>query len=257
MKFTLWTVMLVALSLMALPVPAQNCADSPTQCGNSKQWGDFESARVHATQTGSAAMDMFLQSSRANGDFQVDIDLADAAHPQHGTIMMIGGRIMLSKGLTLTPGSELGALDRPLLMYALLSSTLSRVLPAGPGATVSRQKISHVDTSVGISYGTANAHGYIPPPWSVEGSLRPTGSGSFEFDLLLKWSTSTLNLKGTLQHQSDFRLDDSMEVAAFSVFGLEYQSGYIAKPMTDPPKTIGDIRRQLAAPAKAPSPAKK
>jgi hypothetical protein len=208
-------------------------------------------------------MDMFLQSSRTSGDFQLDVDLADPARAQHGTIMMVAGRVMLSKGLTLPPGAALSALDRPLLMYALLSATLSRVLPAGPGATVSPQKISHVDTSVGMSYATAGAKGYVPPPWSVEGSLRPTGNRSFAFDLILKWSASqsggamALALQGTLQHPSDFHLDDSMEVTGFDVFSLEYQSGYVAKPMNDPPKTIGDIRRQLTSPAKAPNPAKK
>jgi hypothetical protein len=240
-------------------------SSTPALCDQIAQWGDFESVRLHAVQAGSAAMDSYLQFSRASGDFQMDIDVTDTAKPRHGTIMMIAGRVMLSKGLTLTPGSELGALDQPLLMYAVLSSTLNRVLPAGPDAPVPRQKISHVDTSVGISYASANAHGYIPPPWSVEGSLRPTNNRSFEFDLILKWSAGSkqpvaLNLKGTLQRQSDFHLDDDMEVEVdnFSVFNLESQSGgYTAKAMTNPPKTIGEIRRQLNAPAKVAKPEKK
>ncbi|HWW19650.1 MAG TPA: hypothetical protein VNZ06_02490 [Steroidobacteraceae bacterium] len=249
----LWVVLLAGLSGPALSNPTAQPA----------QWGDFESVRLHASQPGSAAVDSYLQSSRANGDFEVDIDIADIAKPQHGTIMMVAGRVMLSKGLNLTPGSELSALDQPLLMYAVLSSTLSRVLPEGPDATVSRQKISHVDTSIGIAYASANAHGYIPPPWSVEGSLRPAGNRSFEFDLLLKWSAAAsrppvvLNLKGTLQRQSDFRLDDGLEVDGFRVFSLDYHSGYSAKAMTDPPRTIGDIRRQLTTPPKSPTPDKK
>jgi hypothetical protein len=230
------------------------CA-SPAWCDQPAQWGDFESVRVHAEQRGSPAIESFLQFSRASGDFQLDIDKADAAKPQHGTILMVAGRVMLSKGLTLTHGSELSVLDQPLLMYAVVSSTLSRLLPAGPDAPVPRQKISHVDTAVGITYASANAHGYIPPPWSVEGSLRPLPDRSFEFDLLLKWSVAgkppvALNLKGTLQHQNDFHLDDSRQTDDFSVFSLEQHSTYTARAMTNPPKTIGEIRRLIAAAAK-------
>jgi hypothetical protein len=225
-------------------------------------WGDFESLRVHATQTGLAPLDAYLQSSQASNDFQLDIDIADPAQPQHGTIMVVDGRVMLIKGLTPSPGSELGTLDRPLLMYALLSSTLSRVLPAGPNATFTAQKISHVDTAAGLSYSTASARGFLPPPWSVEGSLRPTGSLSFDFDLIVKWSMSpsgtrqanAVTLKGALQHQTDFRLDDSMAVTGLAVFRLEDRSGYIATPMSNPPRTIGDIRRELMAPAKPSNP---
>lgn len=210
-------------------------------------------------------MDSTLQFSPASGDFQVDIDSADNKQPHHGTILMVAGRVMLSKGWVLTPGAELTALDPPLLMYALLSSTLGRVLPAGPGGTGSRQKISHVDTSVGIPYASAGASGYIPPPWSVEGSLRPTGMGAFDFDLVLKWNGArsgksqpiTLNLTGTLAHPGDFHLDDNMDITDFSAFTLEYQSGYIARLMTHPPTTIGDIRRQIAAETKAPGPVRK
>jgi hypothetical protein len=232
----------------------------PAWCEQTSQWGDFESVRLHAAQTAVPTMDSTLQFSPASGDFQIDIDTADSKQPQHGKIVMIAGRVMLSKGLTLIPGAELSALDPPLLMYALVSSTLSRVLPAGPNGTGSRQKISHVDTAVGIPYASAGARGHIPPPWSVEGSLRPTGMGTFEFDLVLKWNGTaagksqpiTLNLQGTLAHQTGFHLDDSMDITDFSAYTLDYQAGYTAKPMLHPPRTIGEIRRQIAPETKAP-----
>lgn len=228
-------------------------------CDPAAQWSDFESVRVRSQQAGSPAIDSTLQFSRSSGDFQVDIGRSEAGTPENGTILMVAGQVMLSKGLTLTPGSELAALDQPLLMYAVVSSTLSRVLPAGPDATPSRQKISHVDTAVGIDYASANAHGHIPSPWSVEGSLQPTGNRSFAFDLVLKWSAAgkppvALNLKGTLARQSDFHLDDSMDIDDFRAFDVEqHQSTYAAKAMTDPPRTIGEIRRALSASAKTPA----
>ena len=225
-------------------------------------WGDFDSVRLHAAQTRVPTMDSTVQFSPASGDFQVGIDSADIKQPRHGTILMIGGRIMLSKDWVLTPGAELTALDPPLLMYALVSSTLGRVLPSGPGGTGSRQKISHVDTSVGIAYASTGARGYIPPPWSVEGSLRPNGIGAFEFDLVLKWNETAsgksqpvaLYLNGALAHQTEFHLDDDMDITQFSAFTLDYQSGYVARVMIPPPKTIGEIRRLIAADPKARDP---
>jgi hypothetical protein len=84
------------------------------------QWGDFESVRLHVTQAGSPALDSYLQSSHSNQDFQ--LDFADPQQPEHGVIMMVAGRVMLVRGLKLTAGSELAALDQPLLMYGLVTS---------------------------------------------------------------------------------------------------------------------------------------
>jgi hypothetical protein len=208
------------------------------------QWGDFESVRLHVTQAGSPALDSYLQSSHSNQDFQ--LDFADPQQPEHGVIMMVAGRVMLVRGLKLTAGSELAALDQPLLMYGLVSKTLGRVLPAGPDAVGAGQRISHVDTAVGLAFSTPSAQGNLPPPWSVEGSVRPAADHSLDFDLVLKSAARTvINLKGNLRHQSDFRLDDSMELDGFSIFSLEYRAGYVAKPMTDHPKTIGELRRQI------------
>jgi hypothetical protein len=220
---------------------------TPAVSDPAAQWGDFESIRLHVIQAGSAALDSYLQSSRINQDFQVE--LADPQQPEHGIIMMIAGRVMLVKGVKLTAGSELAALDQPLLMYGLVSKILGRVLPAGPDAVGGGQRISHVDTAVGLAFSTPSAQGNIPPPWSVEGSVRPAADHSLDFDLVLKSAAHTvISLKGNLRHQNDFHLDDSMELDGFSIFNLEYRSGYAAKPMTDHPKTIGDVRRQLSPP---------
>jgi hypothetical protein len=220
---------------------------TPAVSDTATQWGDFESVRLHVTQAGSAALDSYLQSSRINHDFQVE--LGDPQQPGHASIMMIAGRVMLVKGLKPTAGSELAALDQPLLMYGLVSKILGRVLPAGPDAIGGGQRISHVDTAVGLAFSTPSAQGSIPPPWSVEGSVRPATDHSLDFDLVLKSAARTvINLKGNLRHQNDFQLDDSMQLDGFSIFSLEYRSGYAAKPMTDRPKTIGDLRRQLNSP---------
>jgi hypothetical protein len=221
--------------------------------------------RIDAAQSGQPTLDSFLQFARSSGDFQLDIDTSNTQVPQHGTIMMVAGKAMLIKDLTLTPGTELAALDPPLLLYALLSSTLNRVLPAGPNAIGSRQKISHVDTAAGISYATTNAQGFVPPPWSVEGSVKPSTPGSFDFDLVIKWNTpgaarpatTVVALRGSLRHQSDFHLDESTELADYSVFTLQYQSGYAAIPMKNPPDTIAQLRQQLAPEAKAPARSRK
>jgi len=263
---------MLALLLAATSVIAKDCSESTDPCGTQIQWSQFEAIHLQSGRVaGPPGLTADLQVSRDNGDFQIDVDVADAKQPQHGTIMMVAGRVMVSKGLTLKPGAEVDALDEPLLTLMLVGKVLARAMPAGPASVISPQRVSHVDTATGIRYATPSAEGFIPPPWSVEGSVKPGPDRSYEFDLLLRWFSAdaanaghaaAMSLKGNLKHEAGFRLDDSMVLEGWSVFNLgpsaEQSTGrtrldYGAKPATQPSHTIGDIRRRLATAQSNPS----
>ena len=263
---------MLMLLLAATSAVAKDCSESTDPCGTQIQWSQFEAVHLQSGQVaGPPGLTADLQVSRDNGDFQIDVDIADAKQPQHGTIMMVAGRVMVSKGLTLKPGAEVDALDEPLLTLILVGKVLARALPAGPTSVNSLHRVSHVDTASGIQYATPSAEGFIPPPWSVEGSVKPGPNRSYEFDLLLKWFSAdtadarhaaAMSLKGNLKHQAEFRLDDSMMLEGWSVFNLgpsaDQSKGrtrleYVAKPATQPSRTIGDIRKRLATAQSNPS----
>jgi hypothetical protein len=245
----------LTLLLASTSVIAADCGASTDPCGTQIQWSEFESMHLQSFQVGTPSdLSSYLQSSRENGDFRIDVDIFDAKQPQHGTIMMVAGRVMVSKGLILTPGTEIDALDQPLLSLILVGKVLGRALPAGPGSVLAPQKVSHLDTTAGIQFATPSAQRSISPPWSVEGTVKPRPDHSFDFDLLLKWSGTdaanarhavSMSLKGNLKHQSGFRLDDSMALDGWSVFSTGTRLDHGAKPASPPSHTIGDIRRQL------------
>ncbi len=255
----------VLLALIAAPASSKDCAASQDPCGKHTEWNDFESIRLRTTQEGeTGALESLVRASRANNDLQVDVDdSSDPKHPQHGTILMVGGRVFASKGLTLTPGAEIDALDGPFLYSILVGKVLSRALPSGPDMLTRPQEVAHRDETTGIQFATPSAQGFIPPPWSVAGTVTPRADRSFAFDLMLKWSAAesggakharSLAFQGALKHQTDFKLDDAMALDGWKVFGVgpiveHTQSStrldYGAKPAAPGQRTIGDIRRQL------------
>jgi hypothetical protein len=245
---------------------AEDCTGNSDPCGKRTEWNEFEAVRLRMTQLDSpGVMSSYLQTSRLNNDLRVDIDITGAEPAQHGTILMVGGRVFVSKGLKLEKGAEIDALDGPVLYTILTTKVLGRALPGGPGNAIGPQKFAHRDEKTGIQFATPSAEGVIPPPWSAAGTVTPKVDGSVDFVFVLKWSAVDENntshslearLSGTLEHEKNFRLDDGMSLKGWTVLGVgpimeTTSSGtrfdYGTKPATGNPSTIGDIRKQLAA----------
>jgi hypothetical protein len=256
---------LLACLLFSSGAVAEDCAGKTDPCGKNTEWNEFEAVRLQMTQLGSpGVMSSYLQTSRLNNDLRVDIDITGPEKPQHGTILMVGGRVFVSTGLTLEPGAEIDTLDGPLLYTILTTKVLGRAFPAGPGTTIDPQKFAHRDEKTGIQFATPSAEGFIPPPWSAAGTVTLKADHSVDFDFALKWSAVDDNkaphpletrLSGSFEHDKNFRLDDGMSLKGWTVLGVgpimeTNKSGtridYGTKPSTGNPRTIGDIRKQLA-----------
>jgi len=98
----------------------------------------------------------------------------------------------------------------------------------------------------------------------VSGTIAPQSNRSYAFDLSVKWSETDaahgahpveVQLKGELAHQNNFRIDDNLSLDDWSVFNLGKRTvhlqdrtivDYGTKPMAQRPRTVADIRRQLA-----------
>lgn len=259
---TLWFSILV---LVCCPMMAKDCGGKADPCGQLTGWNEFETVRLRMKQSGvDTPAQWVMQTSRANNDLQVEIDFPDPKAPQKGTIIMVEGLTLVSKGIGFVAGREIDALDWPMLSIILTGKVLSRALPAGPGALSGPRTVAHEDKKVGIQFATPSAQGFIPPPWSVNGTVIGSADGSREFDLVLSWVDEaqdrvkrpmTMNLAGRLIHNSDFRIDSNMSLVGWNVFGVgpiieKTENGtridYGAKPMKTIPKTIADIRTALA-----------
>lgn len=257
--------LLIICSLFLMPAAGADCAGQSDPCGKKTEWNEFEAIRLKMTQTESpGVMSSYVQTSRLNNDLRVDLDISAPDQPEHGTVLMVGGRVFASKGLKLVPGAEIDTLDGAVLYTILTTKVLGRALPAGPGTTLGPRKFAHQDEKTGIQFATPSAEGFISPPWSVAGTIEPKADGSVAFDFVLHWTAVDdskaphpleTRLTGSLAHDKGFRLDDSMSLEGWTVLGVgpiteTTSSGtrldYGTKPASGSPRTISDIRRQLA-----------
>jgi hypothetical protein len=198
-------------------------------------------------------------------DVSIDIAKHGAKEPMAGTVGLVGGRVMLTKGLKLQPGYEIDALDAPVLSMRLVMILLNRVFPNGPEQIPGPTALDH-NGRVGIKYATPSASGYIPAPWHVKGKVSKLADGTVPFDLALSFplqrqdgqrSTLTINMKGefAVLDRPVFRDTDSLQ--GWTTYGLGPQQtkqgnstilDYGAKPQEATRyRTIGDIRAFIAA----------
>jgi len=160
-------------------------------------------------------------------DISIDLATQGVKEPMAGTVGLVGGQVMLTKNLELNPGSEIDALDAPVLSMRLLFALLQRVFPKGPESIVGETEVDHTDR-VGIKIATASAGGYIPAPWRVKGKVNKLAEGKILFDLVLsfplrqqdKEQSSIINMKGALDmlDRPVFRDTDSLD--GWTIYGI-------------------------------------
>jgi hypothetical protein len=208
-------------------------------------------------------MSWFGRFDHSSFDFSIDVDVSHPK-PMKGTIGMIGGRVMISKGLVLQRGYEIDALDGPVLSMKLATIVLGRAFPKGPDSIKGTVPLSYTGTR-GIKFATPSAGGYIPVPWKAVGSVRSTASGAVAFDIALTMpadprdpsKTSQTRMKGELSMRSSPVFDDRARLDGWTIYGVGPQSeqrgdatvmDYGAKPTSEPKfKTIADVRSHIAA----------
>ena len=253
----------LALAIIFAPVVAIGCDDDP-ECGDPTPWSEFSQFELTVTYEGyDQEQNWSGLFDNANADARIEV-YSGSPKAHAGTVGLINGAIMLSKGMTLEPGYEIDALDAPVLNFKLIAIILSRLYPEGPSTIKQSQEIDY-QSDVGIKFATQSASGYIPAPWSVQGSLEGPGHGTAEFDIKLTYpitapnaevSSGSIRMRGTLSIRNGVVFDDSESLAGWTVYGLgpkttEYEGGtaidYGANKTTEEVyKVVGDIREHIA-----------
>jgi len=227
-----------------------------------KAWSDFSALTLSFSEDeakGTTWSGVFDEKAH---DFLIDLQVV-GPEPAKGRVGMLGGRVMVSKGMTLRPGYEIDAIDGPVLSMRLVLTVLGRVFPDGPGQIVGLVDVGR-DDDVGIRFGTPSASGYIAGPWRVAGKVENYKAGVVTFDLRMTVpaqapgatsATGTLNFKGRLAVRSAPVFRDSDSIEGWTVYALGPQTqrrgagtlDYGARPMATPGvKTIGELRAFVA-----------
>lgn len=259
---------LVALFVAAffgMPASVSASCDNDPECDDVSAWAVFTRIALKQSVSGSdEAIEWMGLFDHKALDVSIHIATPGAKEPMAGTVGLVGGQVMLTKGLNLQPGYEIDALDAPVLSMKLVMILLKRIVPKGPDQIVAPTNVDYTGQA-GIKYATPSASGYIPTPWRVKGKVSKLADGTLPFELALsfpmqrqdKEDNLTINMKGELAvlGRPVFRDGDLLE--GWTTYGLGPQQikhgsstilDYGAKPQEGTRyRTIGDIRAYIAA----------
>jgi hypothetical protein len=219
-----------------------------------EEW--FKPTRISVTTTTPPAKDYSHvdMSMTKSDDARIDVSGSGDGKNYSGSLILVAGNRLLTRGVEIEPGAEIDALDVPVLEVRLACELLARALPNGPRSVTSRMAVNLRDRQDPVKINTASATGEYQTPWSLNGTVRPDGTGR-AFDLVFgcagmdrnmhivgRWTMAALALE----------LPDSMSAAGWRVFALgpySKQDGrgtildYGAKEIHSKFTTLGDVRR--------------
>ena len=241
----------------ALALPAQAARDCDPNCD--MLWAKYTSISVTTMDSGSPASASWrVQFDHARHDIKIDADFPTPSGRSRGTIVLVGGRVLLSRGVQLPPGQEIDALDAPILAIQLIIGVLGRAVPVAPEAIGKERAFRMREERAGVRFATPSAAAYLIAPWIAEGKVGKDANGGILFDLSVAGATlEPSGRKGPMIDSrftgrfSDVRgpiLDDTMPLESWTVYGTH------AIEM----RTIADARStiDLAVRPGAPDPSK-
>jgi hypothetical protein len=261
----------LALVFIAVLVSGAARAQSCDECDDLSAWSAYNriDLRMTSPQQKDTLTHWRVDFDVPRNDVRVDGETAEGGERRAGSVGVIAGRVIVSRGLQLDPGAELDAVDEPVATTQLLLALLARTVPAGPAGLKSEMKIDLREPKRGVEYATPSAGGRIVAPWSVTGSVRPQAGGAIAYDLHLVGNAQDppsathpldVRFEGTLAERASPAFDDAMPLAGWRVTRLELNAAAPAKAA--PPKghgvesarTVGDARRMAEADAPPPPP---
>ena len=168
------------------------------------------------------------QSDKETYDIQVDIETSDGKETKKGKIMMVGGRVMATKGPITEPGYEIDALDSAILEQILVIRLLGASIPNGP-TEKGIQQIDFTNQKTGIKFATPSASGFIAPPWKVKGEVRVLSGDVVEYSLELTSGTKgksadqggefSANFIGKLSKKATAKISDETSLDGWNLYG--------------------------------------
>jgi hypothetical protein len=233
---------LLALTLAALPAAAHLAEGSAAWAPND--------IRVLRSETGRPGSTSTHFEIAANGDARIAIEQHDEGAHISGTILLIGGRWVLSQGFASRAGKEIEALDAAALSSQLVIVLLTAALPGGPPAPGPPQHVRFAEKVQPIRIATASTSAEYRAPWTVTGSVSvPEAGAPASYQLSFTYSEEgaarTLDFSGSVANdKSPLDLPDSMRLAGWKIrrIGTTPDSG--AHPAAPRAATLGELRQR-------------
>jgi len=188
-----------------------------------------------------------------NGDTRIETSGVADGKNYSGTLILVSGNFMLAKGVELSPGAEIDAIDAPVLEAQTAMKLLARVLPAGPKSVVHTREINFTERKDPLEVATQSASGAYPPPWSLMGIVKRESATKIAFSLSFAFpgSPQPLSIAGAWENSPAVAFPDSASVKGWRAFHLgpheSNQNGgsimdYGAQEIAGGFSTIGEVR---------------
>jgi hypothetical protein len=257
---------LLACFICVSPCCASDGNPCEDPCGKPTAWQEFNVFELKVTKPNTPDYDSWRgRFDKDSGDAQIAVQTFSDGKMIAGNILLIGGRVMATRGPITKPGSEIDALDAAVLQQQLVVRLLGEVVPEGPARIQSSRKIDFRNEKTGIEFATPSAQGFIAPPWHVSGDIAVASSGVVEYELTLRSGTAgkpigqggayAANFSGQLSKVASAKIDDTMSLSGWSLFGLGVQTrkegttamyDYGAVPAVAAYKNVADVRKKIA-----------
>jgi hypothetical protein len=192
------------------------------------------------------------------GDARIEMERRDRSSRTAGTILLIGGRWMVTRGFGASSASEIESLDRAVLDSQLVIVLLTAALPAGPPPPGAPQHVRFAEKTNTIRISTASTSTEYRAPWTVVGTvtLRDADAAT-NYQLSFTYSDQgvarTLDLAGSAgTARPPLDLPDTMKLAGWKIRRLPQSlesSLSAAAPDAAPQKsaqtaaTLGELRQ--------------
>ena len=241
----------LALIPAAAPAAAQLAPASAAWAPN-----DIHVARSEPGRPGSASTHFEVA---ANGDARIAVELRDDGTHTTGTILLIAGRWMLTRGFSSKAGKEIEALDVAALNSQLVIVLLTAVLPGGRPAPGPPQHVRFAEKGKPIRIATPSTSAEYHAPWTVTGSVTvPEADAPASYQLSFTYSEEgvarTLDFVGNVADaKSPVDLPDSMKVEGWKISRLSTtpqsassgtQAGDGAHHAVPKVATLGELRER-------------
>jgi len=165
-----------------------------------------------------------------NGDARIAIDRRDGGTHTNGTIVLIGGRWMLTEGFAVSAGKEIESLDLAVLNAQLVIVLLTAALPNGPPAPGPPQHVRFAEKTNPIRIETASTSAEYRAPWTVVGTVTVPGADApANYQLSFTYSdqgfSRTVDLAGSAgKAKAPLDLPDSMKLTGWRIRRLPQSS---------------------------------
>lgn len=154
-------------------------------CATRSPWYRATGVRLRVLERGVEGFGEWNLSIQDPLNLAIDVETTRDGKSNKGKVLLVGERVMLSKGLALERGYEIDAFTEPVMYYQLVAGLLWQVFPAGPERFADSLVAAADETKRGIRIATSQATGQIIPPWNLRGWVRRKGRQSIDFALTL------------------------------------------------------------------------